>query len=91
MRTKVEHAKHRKHYIYVSDDTWQAIIAHATEKNVAPARLTRDLLQAWVNIFTPWDDSHFVDGLIKIRFVPMPEEPYPDYFYRMGFGEPNRE
>jgi len=88
-RTPEQMRKHHKHYIYIHDDVWDALRVHALKKGIAPARLTRDLLTAWVYHFTPWENPGFVEGIVPLHEVELPEEPYDGYFYEMGFGSPD--
>lgn len=80
--------EHKKHYVYVHDDVWECLRRHAYEKKVAPARLVRDLLTAWVSTYTDWDNNEFVNGITKLNYVSLPDEPAPNYLAKLGFAEP---
>jgi hypothetical protein len=67
---------------------WECLRRHAYEKKVAPARLVRDLLTAWVSTYTDWDNNEFVNGITKLNYVGLPEEPVANYLAKLGFTEP---
>ena len=58
---------------------------HAFERQVDKAQLVRDILQAWVAIFTDWENPLFNPESIHIERVDMPKERYPGYLATLGY------